>query len=298
MHDLDDLNDNHLDTPIPCYLLHKTHKLTKHIIDRMKKAKHDIEEWNCKYIILYWIDTEIYSINQSMEISHLHSIFDNETVFVIDRMNVNITFPNLLSFMFSLNLDWLTESTWAWNMADIPEMVWYHFNRNKILSDQNKLNKSVWIWQMEYDIGWKGNLGYILMGIFTNKSKATYLGYNYNGPKLMKWTHIYKRYNLPNYTDDGIYNCLIQLIRYSSFIMDKMIQQINDKQIIYCECRGIMLCRDYKSNGLCDIQDMQKMFKDNFGWFYSGTTYHKDEWFNSIAYNDSEMNKLYHRLKW
>ena len=43
------VNDHHQDTPIPCYLLHKTHKLTPHIIDRMKKAKQDIEEWNCKY---------------------------------------------------------------------------------------------------------------------------------------------------------------------------------------------------------------------------------------------------------
>ena len=114
----------------------------------------------------------------------------------------------------------------------------------------------------------------------------------------MKWTHIYKRYNVPDYKYDGIYNCLIQLIRYTSFILDKMIQQINNKQIIYCECRGIMLCRDYQSQGLCDIQDMQKMFPNNFGWFYSGTTYKKDQWFDSIAYNNSEMNKLYHRLKW
>ena len=288
---------NDPDIIIPCYLLHKTHKLTPYIIDRMKSAKQQIEQSNCKYIILYWIDTPIISTNQSNEISQLQTIFDDETVFVVDTINTNKTFPNLLPFMFSLNLDWLTPETWAWNMADVPELVWYDHNRDKIMNDEERLNESVWIWMMEYDIGWKGNLGEILMDTFTKKSKATYLGYNYNGPKLMKWTHIYKRYNVPNYTDDGIYNCLIQLIRYTAFIMDKMIEQINNKEIIYCECRGIMLCRDFESDG-CIIEDMQKLFTKNFGWFYSGTTYKKDKWFDSIAYNDSEWNKLYHRLKW
>ena len=162
--------DENIDGPIPCYLLHKTHKLTPYIIDRMK-SKQEIEEWNCKYIILYWIDTKEISTNQSMEITQLHSIFgDNtDTVFIVDTINVNHTFPNLLPFMFSLNVDWLTPKTWAWNMADIPELVWYDHNRDKILRDESNssnLNEPVWIWSMEYDIGWKGNLGHILMDIY------------------------------------------------------------------------------------------------------------------------------------
>ena len=218
------------DAPVPCYLLHKTHVITDHILARMRLAKQQIVGWRCEYVILYWIDKPERTAHQTKDILHLKRLFDDrdddraQTVFVVDTVNTNRTFPGLFEFMFSLDLEWLSPQTWAWNMADVPELTWFDTMREKIRRDEQRLNDTVWVWMMEYDVGWKGDLGDILMGVFTNASKHRYLGFDYNGPKLAKWTHIDKRYNVP-YAEDGIYNCLIQLIRYTPEMMQRMIEQ-------------------------------------------------------------------------
>ena len=94
----------------------------------MKKQMFYKEYQNCKYNLLYWIgeqNVSDLSIDDKQKLAQLTSIIGKENIFIIDYNQTNLAFDGIFDEMFEKsNQHWLNQKKWAWNMADIPEMVW------------------------------------------------------------------------------------------------------------------------------------------------------------------------------
>ncbi len=114
---------------ISCVMLHKTHRISDSILQRMEMAKKQFTSYsfqsihlNCKYTILYWIDMPgEYTDTQKKDIQLLREMFGENTVYIVDYQGTNLTFPGL--YTMSRGVKWLKMSSndrlerFAWNMA-------------------------------------------------------------------------------------------------------------------------------------------------------------------------------------
>eukprot|EP01084_Bolivina_argentea_P137425 242014_1 len=280
-----------------CIILHKFHNLTDFAKGQIDLAVKQIkEDGECYYVVLYWIDNRIYTQKQNDDILWLenHRNLDIYNVFIVDVENTEKTFPDFFDFMSRTNYEWLKIETWPWEMADVPELVWYETFENMFDFENVK------IWLLEYDVGWKGNLPKlyrVLENDYNDKHSedCDIMAYDCIN-KQPKWSHYYKHTDSYKYNNMSVkpepISCLIQMIRYNPKLMRLMIDEINENKIVYCEMRAVMICQ---RNTWCKLCDLYRPRNKYFGTFYSGTSFNSKQW-NDILNNDSIPISFWHRI--
>ena len=279
-----------------CIILHKFHNLTEFSKGQINLASSQIkQDGKCYYVVLFWIDSKEYTLKQKEDILWLeqHDNLNSFNYFIVDIPNTEKTFPTFFDFMDSNNYDWLKRDTWPWQMADIPEMVWYHTFESMLNINNLK------IWLLEYDVGWKGNLPKLYraleQGYNDERSKnCDVMAYDCIN-KQPKWSHYDKHTELYQYNASAAkpepISCLIQMIRYTPKLLRMMIDEINANKIVYCEIRAAMICQ---RNDWCKICDLYRPRNKYFGTFYSGTSFDSQQW-KTILENDNISMSFWHR---
>ena len=186
-------------------------------------------------------------------------------------------------------------------------MLWYKYNEKNVDDYDN-------IWMMEYDVGWKGNIGDILIkGYNLDKqlNEFGYLGYEFDvvSWKSNKWPwHRHKHEGFDS-SVNSMAHCLVQLVRYKGYLLRAMNIQLSNSLYIYCEARAASICQkilyinnkhEYL-NESCKHGDIWKIkpdvivSRDYFKVVGNIKTF--DEWVQLLQNDNIPNNTLYHPLK-
>lgn len=278
-----------MESNLSCFVLHKFHHLTQSAIKQISLASEQLHG-KCFYVVLYWIDQPLpYTLKQIQDIQLLKK--NGNELFIVDYENTNKVFPNFFQFMSDhKKYGWLQMRSYPWNMADIPELVWFHYHRHLFsISDANRIR----IWMLEYDVGWKGDLSQLYSYLDTDFTKCGMLAYDCIHHNT-QWTHHFKHSEsyVYNISDHEPYACLIQMVRYVPLLLKLMVDELNENKFVYCESRASMIC---KREEWCSVCDMYRPRNKYFGVFYSGTSFNDTQWMNIL--NDNTIgSSFWHRL--
>jgi len=256
------------DGPTPrCFVLHKTHKSNEALLtDRFLRAQSQVHLYrDCQYVLLFQIGN--YTLNQlpeeeSAALRDAQKALGDENVFVVSRESTEAAMPGIFEEFKRSNRDWLGK-TWAWNMADIPEMVWAHHHLFGGPHAIDEDDQDVDIWVLEYDVVWSGHLGKLLIDDISSDLNQTYVAFDVATSN--KWAHSFERYPSTLYQGTPIWRALILMVRYRPWILSRMIRQMQQKQYVYCEMRAMMLCVNGKE--LCSWGDLRHSHPQYFGYF-------------------------------
>ena len=122
------------------------------------------------FFLLYWIEKPNKTESQLYDIGLLKEGFNIDSIIIIDYDLTLYTFPNFFNEINNNNIEWLISTNkegytsngiyirgnYAWEFADIPEMIFYNIYGKYIKSLK-------YIWTFEFDIGWTNNLQTILL---------------------------------------------------------------------------------------------------------------------------------------
>ena len=291
-----------------CYLLFKTHKLTKYILQRMIKAKNEVSNYDCSFTVLYWVPVGTKTLRRK-NINELNTIMNNNiSYFLIDDGLLKEYSPNVLNDFKNRKIKWLGGG-FEWNFGAIPEILWYKYNE-KYINDYDN------IWMMEYDVGWKGNIGDILIKTFNlNKTlnKYGYLGTIISKIELHSefWDHSSKLYGFDESKMGNIVShTLLSLIRYKGYLLNSMYIQLYNSLYLYCEMQGASICNKeiYINNDFEYINNSCKcgsivllrpniIVSDDYWSNLPGAIKSLSQWNNVLKNDFYPNNTLYHPIK-
>ena len=292
----------------PCYLLLKTHKLSESILERIIKANNDIKKYQCTFITLYWISLGIKSLNYQTR-NNLNILkHNNISYLVINDKLFGKYLPHFYNDPQKSKIKWM-KKRFEWQTCSLPEMLWYKYNEN-LLKDYDN------IWTMEYDVGWKGNIGDILIKNFDLNKLYNEFGYlgnglrveNLNSKKKSRWSHRDKRYGFNSSMISSYSHGMPAISRYKAYLLNGMVTQIENSLYTFCEALAPSICehrlyinKNYeylnKSCKCANIKDLKpQLFVSIDNWGYAPILT-KNTW-DIIVNNDIYPNNtLYHRLK-
>ena len=299
-----------------CYVLYKTHKLTEYILKRIISAKHDVAPYECQFIVLYWISFGVTSLNNRTKQNLILFKEHNITYFLITDILIQTYLPNVYNDVIANVIPWLTKN-FEWEMCDIPEVLWYRHNRDILNNNDN-------IWSIEWDVGWKGNLGDTLMKNFDLNDTLNNYGYlgfglnetHQNWKRTIKkkpgdgWNHSHKYYGFNMSIIDHFSALLPAVLRLKPYLLEGMYTQLSNSLYLYCEMRPLSICNKdvYISKNMdgtynyldetCKFGNLYVLHREIFiRWGFFITRFNRKKW-NDVLQNDRYPNNtLYHHLK-
>jgi len=313
MHKQRNVNVTHLNKQPGCHVLYKTHKLTVHIFGRIKKSYKEISAYNCSFIVLYWISFGVKTTDNKTKANINMLTHNNIPYLLINDTLFEQYLPKFYNDVKNKTISWMklnTKKGFEWNSCDIPELLWYKYNEKNVGDYDN-------IWMMEYDVGWKGNIGDILIkGYNLDKelNEFGYLGYDFDvAPWAINGTWGYHRHKHEGFDSsvNSMAHCLVQLVRYKGYLLKAMNIQLSNSLYVYCEARAASICQkilyinnkhEYL-NESCKHADIWKINPDviiAFEFFSYAPARHLNtfyQWQHLLQNDQIPDNTLYHPLK-
>lgn len=263
LYDFDTIKDH------SCAFLHTYYFSTKQMLERSIRAYKEINGF-CAYFVVYFNDIDNLKPEQISDIEE----FRNSGVpfFYFDKTKVLHAYPKI--FQDYNEEEW---GYWAWGLAHIPQLMWYEYVGKRMTN----LNR---VWQMENDLVWTGDLGFMLQDI--DQMKGGYIASSSCDVMKKGWIHYKQR----NYIEKPR-ACMCFFTRVSTQLLSIASNDIKENRIAYCEMVFPSLCE--MTDG-CEFDSTHKhrfTSKDYWWWDVDISV----EEYRSL---NQSKNLMFHRAKW